>query len=60
MLLFDVVGETGSPLWPAYAALYDKKLSKDNLGITHMQTLVNTGGPLRANDTFVYKNNTHN
>lgn len=55
-MLFDLKNplNNNAPLWPAYSALYDKKLSKDNLAISHMQTLISTGAPLRANDTFVY------
>ena len=49
----------GQPLWPAYSALYDKKLTAENLAITHMQSLVFSGAPLRANDSFVYENKTH-
>lgn len=26
----------GTPVWPSYATVYDKKLKTDNLAITHM------------------------
>ena len=45
-------------LWPFYKALFDKKLSKDNLAITHMLTTINIGGPLK-NETFKFENTTH-
>jgi len=48
-----------TPFWEATSAIFDKKLSKDNLAITHMQGLVSTGGPLRVNDTFKYDNTSH-
>jgi hypothetical protein len=49
-----------TPFWEAKSAIFDKKLSVDNLAITHMQGKFKTGGPLRVNETFKYDNKSHN
>ena len=47
------------PYWESKKTSFDKKLSKDNLAISHMQCIFLTGGPLQ-NDTFRYDNVSHN
>jgi len=49
-----------TPYWDAKSAIFDKKLSVDNLAITHMQGRFSTGGPIYVNETFKYDNRSHN
>lgn len=44
--------------WGMVKAIFDKKLSADNLAITHMQTIFFLGGPL-MNETFRFDNTSH-
>lgn len=45
--------------WEQTSTDFDKKLSEDNFAITHIKSMVITGGPLRANESFKYENTTH-
>ena len=47
-----------SPYWGMQKAIFDKKLSAENLAITHMQCLFFLGGPLK-NETFRFDNTSH-
>lgn len=46
------------PFWGMKKAIFDKKLSADNIAISHMQCIFFLGGPLK-NETFRFDNTSH-